>query len=78
MSPEQGQCPKWLAGGCAHTGRHGAGFGAWGWHLGCLILAAGRGSYPAPAVTAGAPPARWASRPWPPAVGYVADLAGLS
>ena len=53
MSPEQGQSPKWLADGCAQTGRHGASVGARAWHLGCLILAAGRGSYPALAVTAG-------------------------
>ena len=53
MSPEQGQSPKWLADGCAQTGRHGASVGARAWHLGCLILAAGRGSHPAPAVTAG-------------------------
>ena len=53
MSPEQGQSPKWLADGCAQTGRHGASVGARAWHLGCLILAAGRGSHPAQAVTAG-------------------------
>jgi hypothetical protein len=53
VSPEQGQSPKWLADGCAQTGRHGASIGARTWHLGCLILAAGRGSHPAPAVTAG-------------------------
>lgn len=53
MSPEQGQRPMWLADGCAQTGRHGANVGARVWHLGYLILAAGRGGNPAPAVTAG-------------------------
>jgi hypothetical protein len=53
VSPEQGQSPKWLADGCAQTGRHGASVGARAWHLGCLILAAGRGSHPAQAVMAG-------------------------
>ncbi len=53
MSPEQGQCPGWLAGGCVPTGRHGVTVDARAWHLGCLILAAGRGSRPAPAVTTG-------------------------
>jgi hypothetical protein len=54
VSPEQGQRPTWLdGGGHAHAGRHGAAIGARAWHLGCLILAAGRGSYPAQAVTAG-------------------------
>jgi len=53
VSPEQGQSPKWLADGCAQTGRHGASVGARAWHLGCLILAAGRGSQPALAVTVG-------------------------
>ncbi len=53
MSPEQGQRPEWLAGGYAPTGRHDVTAGARAWHLGCLILAAGRGSHPAPAVTAG-------------------------
>jgi len=53
VSPEQGQCSKWLPDGCAQTERHGANVGARAWHLGCLILAAGRGSCPAPAVTAG-------------------------
>lgn len=53
MSPEQGQRPTWLDGGHTHAGRHGAAIGARAWHLGCLILAAGRGSYPAQAVTAG-------------------------
>lgn len=52
MSPEQGQRPSWLDGGHAHAGRHAA-IGAWAWHLGCLILAAGRGTHPAQAVTAG-------------------------
>ena len=53
MSPEQGQCPDWLAGGRVPTGRHGVTVDARAWHLGCLILAAGRGSRPAPAVTTG-------------------------
>lgn len=53
MSPEQGQRPTWLDGGHAHAGRHGAAIGARAWHLGYWILAAGRGSYPAQAVTAG-------------------------
>jgi hypothetical protein len=59
VSPEQGQRLKLLAGGYAHTGRHGPAIGAWAWHLGCLILAAGRGSYPALAVTAGGTPRVW-------------------
>jgi hypothetical protein len=53
VSPEQGQRLRLLAGGYAHTGRHGSAIGARAWHLGCLILAAGRGSCPALAVTAG-------------------------
>lgn len=53
MSPEQGQRPTWLDGGHAHAGRHDAASDAKAWHLGCLILAAGRGSHPAQAVTAG-------------------------
>jgi hypothetical protein len=53
VSPEQGQRPTWLDGGHAHAGRHDAASGAKAWHLGCLILAAGRGSYPAQAVTVG-------------------------
>jgi hypothetical protein len=53
VSPEQGQRPTWLDGGHAHAGRHDAASGAKAWHLGCLILAAGRGSHPAQAVTAG-------------------------
>jgi hypothetical protein len=54
VSPEQGQRPTWLNGGDhAHAGRHGAVISARAWHLGCLILAAGRGSHPAQAVTAG-------------------------
>ncbi len=53
MSPEQGQRPTWLDGGHAHAGRHDVASGAKAWHLGCLILAAGRGSHPAQAVTAG-------------------------
>jgi hypothetical protein len=53
VSPEQGQQPESLDGGDAHAGRHGAAVGARGWHLGCLILAAGRGGCPAQAVTAG-------------------------
>jgi hypothetical protein len=53
VSPEQGQRPKWPEGSYAHAGRHGAAVGAQGWHLGCLILAAGRGAHPAQAVTAG-------------------------
>jgi hypothetical protein len=52
VSPEQGQRPMWPDGGHAHAGRHAA-IGARAWYLGCLILAAGRGSYPAQAVTAG-------------------------
>jgi hypothetical protein len=52
VSPEQGQRPTWLDGGHAHAGSHAA-IGARAWHLGYLILAAGRGSYPAQAVTAG-------------------------
>jgi len=53
VSPEQGQRLTWLEGGHAHAGRHDAASGARAWHLGCLILAAGRGSHPAQAVTAG-------------------------
>jgi len=53
VSPEQGQRPTWLDGGHAHAGRHDVASGAKAWHLGCLILAAGRGSHPAQAVTAG-------------------------
>jgi hypothetical protein len=53
VSPEQGQRPTWLDGGHAHAGRHDAASGARDWHLGYLILAAGRGSHPAQAVTAG-------------------------
>jgi hypothetical protein len=54
VSPERGQCPEWFAGGNATAGRHSiVGSRAWHRHLGCLILAAGRGSVPAPAVMAG-------------------------
>jgi hypothetical protein len=53
VSPEQGRYPQWLDGGHAHAGRHGTAVGARGWHLGCLILAAGRGASPAQAVTVG-------------------------
>ena len=53
MSPEQGHHPKCLAGRYARAGKHGAAVGTRAWRLGCLILAAGRGSYPALAVTAG-------------------------
>ena len=53
MSPEQGQRPKWLASGYAHAGRHGAVTPTRAWRLGRLILAAGRGSYPALAATVG-------------------------
>jgi hypothetical protein len=53
VSPEQGQRPTWLEGGHAHAGMHGAATSARAWHLGYLILAAGRGSHPAQAVTAG-------------------------
>ena len=53
MSPEQGQCPEWPTGGCAPTGKHGVTVDTRAWHLGCLILAAGRGPRPAPAVTTG-------------------------
>jgi hypothetical protein len=53
VSPEQGQLSQWLDGGHAHAGKHGAAIGARGWDLGCLILAAGRGAYPAQAVTVG-------------------------
>ena len=52
MSPEQGQRLTWLDGGHAHAGRHDAASGKKAWYLGCLILAAGRGSHPAQAVTA--------------------------
>jgi hypothetical protein len=53
VSPEQGQRPTWLDSCHAHAGRHCAAIGARAWSLGCLILAAGRGSYPAQAVTVG-------------------------
>ena len=53
MSPEQGQHPELLADRYACTPRLSDIAGARDWHLGCLILAAGRGSHPAPAVTAG-------------------------
>jgi hypothetical protein len=53
VSPEQGQCPERPTDGCVPTGRHGVTVDAQAWHLGCLILAAGRGSCPAPAVTTG-------------------------
>jgi hypothetical protein len=53
VSPEQGQRPKWLADGCAHAGRHAAVTRTRAWHLGRLILAAGRGSCPALAATVG-------------------------
>jgi len=53
VSPEQGQRPTWLDGDHAHAGRHAAVISARAWHLGNLILAAGRGSRPAQAVTAG-------------------------
>jgi hypothetical protein len=53
VSPEQGQRPQWLDGSYAHAARHGAAVSAGGWHLGCLILAAGRGAHPAQAVTTG-------------------------
>jgi hypothetical protein len=54
VPPERGQCLEWLAGGNATAGRPSAvGSRAWHRHLGCLILAAGRGSVPAPAVMAG-------------------------
>jgi hypothetical protein len=67
VSPEQGQSLKWLADGCAQTGRHGASVGARAWHLGCLILAAGRGFIPLRRSRPEAPPTRQVSRPWPPA-----------
>src|SRR5258708_12448994 len=57
VSPEQGQCPAWLAGGCAPTARHGVTVSARAWHLGRLILAAGRGSCPPPPLTPRRPPA---------------------
>jgi hypothetical protein len=50
--PERGRCPEWLAGGNATAGHH-SGSGPRAWHQGSLILAAGRGSVPAPAVMAG-------------------------
>ena len=53
MSPEQGQRPKLLADRHACTPRRGVITGTRAWYLGCLILAAGRGSRPAPVVTAG-------------------------
>jgi hypothetical protein len=53
VSPEQGQGPEWPTGDCAPTGRHGVTVDTRAWHLGCLILAAGRGPCPAPAVTTG-------------------------
>ena len=53
MSPEQGQCPEWPTGDCAPTGKHGVTVDTRAWHLGCLILAAGRGPRLAPAVTTG-------------------------
>jgi hypothetical protein len=53
VSPEQGQRPELLADRYACTPGRGDFAGARAWHLGYLILAAGRGSYPAPAVTAG-------------------------
>jgi hypothetical protein len=53
VSPEQGQRPERPTGGGAPTGGHGVTVGARAWRLGCLILAAGRGPRPAPAVTTG-------------------------
>jgi hypothetical protein len=53
VSPEQVQRPERPAGGCAPTGEHGVTVAARAWHLGYLILAAGRGPCPAPAVTTG-------------------------
>lgn len=53
MSPEQGQRPERPTGGCAPTRGHGVAVAARAWYLGCLILAAGRGPCPAPAVTTG-------------------------
>jgi hypothetical protein len=53
VSPEQGQRPERPTGGCAPTGGHGVAVAARAWYLGCLILAAGRGPCPAPAVTTG-------------------------
>jgi hypothetical protein len=53
VSPEQGQRPERPTGSCVPTGRHGVAVDARAWHLGCLILAAGRGPRPAPAVTTG-------------------------
>lgn len=68
MSPERGQCPEWRADGCVPTGRHGVIVDARAWHLGCLILAAGRGPGPAPVVTTGGTA---------PAAGAPAVAAGL-
>ena len=53
MSPERGQRPWWPADGRVPTGRHGVTVDARAWHLGRLILAAGRGPRPAPVVTTG-------------------------
>jgi hypothetical protein len=53
VSPEQGQRRERPIDACVPTGRHGVTVDTQAWHLGCLILAAGRGSHPAPAVTAG-------------------------
>ena len=52
MPPEQGQRPRWPTIGKG-TRRHAVTIGARAWHLGRLILVNGRGTFPAPAVTAG-------------------------
>lgn len=53
MLPEQGQSLKPPPGGLAEPRRYFAVASAGAWHLGCWILAAGCGSCPAPAATAG-------------------------
>jgi hypothetical protein len=78
VSPEQGSAPRaayWRL--CPDRG-HGVAVAVWAWHLGCLILAAGRGPRPAPAVTTGGAAQRRVPRSWPPAPDYPADRSPLS
>jgi hypothetical protein len=53
VSPEQGQSPGRPTDGRVPTAGQAVAVGVRAWHLGCLILAAGRGLRPAPAVTTG-------------------------
>jgi hypothetical protein len=52
VPPEEGQRPRWPTIGKAGTRRHAVSIGARAWRLGRLILVNGRGTFPAPAVTA--------------------------